>query len=1489
MSQNDFKTVFTPLPRLKGESNWNTWRMLVTATLRGYDFEIFLETDVPRPADPIAAEEWRKNRNVTNGLLMNASESVLDRLCTAGWVDDGNPYELWQALEKHIPRISQDATAALVDEFAKTTANDHKTLHDALNRCHHLRKRIETIHGRLPDSFLAVFLLNFFKDRLPDTYKHFTSKGATHPTWNEVADTIYTLAQDEDQKRSYATIRNTPGGKSAGSGGPASPAVTTTVTSTVTASKEKKKCDHCNCDHETTKCYVAHPNLIPLHYVNRDKLIEKARKHVCGDRCRWDQPTSVDGTRQTVVRASPAILGQSALASIASPAVFTAARDDLITRDDIVLDSGCTTSTFNNLRYFVKYAEKSDLTPSTSASGAPVRSLGVGTVFFQTQDPTNPDVIHDWTLHNVEYNPSSPANLLSPGKLRRDHVEYDWQTSSLIHVTQRTSLAKVHWVSDVCVVETHDTGNHVPRDIAVSLAAFRATQRPSLELMHRRLVHAHPSRVVEACRRVGIRFTTSEIDAFFCESCHLSKSTERISRDHPLPLTSIGDEIHLDLVGVLPLSTKGNRQVLHLMDKYSGYHWVVFLPNHKFATILAAIKKWDTEFYSLTGLKPKVWVSDNAPELIKVFNDPYFEGTRHNTTIAYTPSMNGTIERAGRTIVEGARTQLIDMSLPEELWDYSIDSVTQILNLLPTPSKGNLSPHEIMARELNLAAEREAPHIEHLRTFGCAAYVHKKGPRRPMRSAKMEPRAIKGFLVGYGSLRGHIYYVYLPDRKEVIRCRDVRFREEPHKTVLPPTTGTPNIDEIEHDAAFVEPDIIIQYTIRQKPIEGEKPVTGDPKPDETIVEKAMAPTDTHLMSPPPENLLETTATPRDSITNELNDDEFVASVETMETDHQDPDSLSTIVEEATSQPAESSRPRRASAQRPPGHYRAASGVRSYAKKTFLSADIPASLTSRQFSLSVLSATALSKVLPDGVVIPKSYREAQKSPQWPQWEQAFEREMTQFTEKGVYEVVYPPRDAKVLPGKWVCDIKTNKNNEIVRYKARYVVCGNHEKGDWSSQEVYAAVASATATRLFFAVVALLDLEYEVYDFDTAFLAASIPEGVKVYVRPPAGYATADNKVWLLHKALYGLRKSPLWWFRLIKGEMERIGFTAVDGEVCLFVNHKIKAYVLMYVDDNAIAAPNKQVMMEVRRLLEKVCSLKDLGEATDFLGFQIERDRAAGKIFVSKAKYAKAVLQRFDFDGLSAVKTPMATTDDLPVTWDKNECSLDEQQLYIEQTGCLNFLVAGTRVDMAYTVSKLSQANSGPSKAHLRAIKHLFRYLKGTVYLGIVLGGIPTINELGLYAAADASFADNKPSRVSTGGYVVFLAGAPIAWKSKKQTFVTLSTTEAEFINLTPTAIAVKWIRRCLSQLLGKPITTPTIMFTDSANGYDNVMNPLNEARTRHIDVRYKWIIQEVHTAKSIELRLIKGADMAADGLTKPLVAVKHKEFVRLLGMAEGLD
>lgn len=148
--------------------------------------------------------------------------------------------------------------------------------------------------------------------------------------------------------------------------------------------------------------------------------------------------------------------------------------------------------------------------------------------------------------------------------------------------------------------------------------------------------------------------------------------------------------------------------------------------------------------------------------------------------------------------------------------------------------------------------------------------------------------------------------------------------------------------------------------------------------------------------------------------------------------------------------------------------------------------------------------------------------------------------------------------------------------------------------------------------------------------------------------------------------------------------------------------------------------------------------------------------------------------------------------------------------------------------------------------------------------------------------ADASLADRLPSRHSTGGHVVFVAGAPVLWKTKKQTFVALSTTEAEFANLTPAALSAKWVGKILEEC-GAPQPTPTVIFTDSLNAYLTVMNPLIKARNRTIDIRYKWIIEQAER-KRLKVEHISGKEMPADGLTKPLTKEKHAGFVRLLGM-----
>jgi len=83
---------------------------------------------------------------------------------------------------------------------------------------------------------------------------------------------------------------------------------------------------------------------------------------------------------------------------------------------------------------------------------------------------------------------------------------------------------------------------------------------------------------------------------------------------------------------------------------------------------------------------------------------------------------------------------------------------------------------------------------------------------------------------------------------------------------------------------------------------------------------------------------------------------------------------------------------------------------------------------------------------------------------------------------------------------------------------------------------------------------------------------------------------------------------------------------------------------------------------------------------------------------------------------------------------------------------------------------------------------------------------------------------------------------------------------------------------------GYPQGTPLLVHADSPSARLAVLNPLPTARTRHIDIRYKWINQEVEKGH-ILLEFVGTAAIKADGLTKALSRVKHSVFVRQLGLA----
>ena len=107
--------------------------------------------------------------------------------------------------------------------------------------------------------------------------------------------------------------------------------------------------------------------------------------------------------------------------------------------------------------------------------------------------------------------------------------------------------------------------------------------------------------------------------------------------------------------------------------------------------------------------------------------------------------------------------------------------------------------------------------------------------------------------------------------------------------------------------------------------------------------------------------------------------------------------------------------------------------------------------------------------------------------------------------------------------------------------------------------------------------------------------------------------------------------------------------------------------------------------------------------------------------------------------------------------------------YRQAIGSLIYLATATRPDISWIVSKLSQYLEKPSEEHIKAVKRVFRYLTGTK--AVTLTFSPTNGQLIGYT--DSDWASDPNDRRSTSGYIITLGSAPISWRSRKQSTVSL--------------------------------------------------------------------------------------------------------------------
>ena len=512
--------------------------------------------------------------------------------------------------------------------------------------------------------------------------------------------------------------------------------------------------------------------------------------------------------------------------------------------------------------------------------------------------------------------------------------------------------------------------------------------------------------------------------------------------------------------------------------------------------------------------------------------------------------------------------------------------------------------------------------------------------------------------------------------------------------------------------------------------------------------------------------------------------------------------------------------------------------------------------------------------------PATYEEAMNGPHAQKWAASICEELQSLDDQQVFTVVPREPGTRCVGSKWAFRVKTDENNNPVRFKSRLVAKGFTQIEGIDYSDTSAPVASKEAVRTALAMAASKGWAVEQFDVNTAYLYATLEEAI--YMEAPAALIDlwADKMsaedlellrsgrgVLLLGKALYGLKQSGRRWFETLRDFLvNECGLHPSPVEPCVFVGNGIVMPV--YVDDGMSMGETQGHIDRLLAKMESRFDIKRLGFPRHFLGWAVER-RDDNSIFIHQKGYVERMSSTFRDDSCRPKATPMSSGAML-----SSEGPSGDMDLFRAIIGSLLFAAIGTRPDISTAVSILSRSVQAPTKAHVTAARNIMGYLATTPAMGL---HFPAQEELRLEVYCDASFAGDEHGRKSRTGWVILINGAPVAWKSTLQPIIAHSTAESEYIAMSDAAREAVYIKR-LIEAMGGAIKGPITVYEDNETA-KHMAQEVTTKRSKHIDIRYHHIREQVELGH-IVVKDCRTEEMIADMLTKPL---PKEQFTKLRG------
>ena len=1049
-----------------------------------------------------------------------------------------------------------------------------------------------------------------------------------------------------------------------------------------------------------------------------------------------------------------------------------------------------------------------------------VPAIGVGTISFLSnidgrEVSTN--------LHKVLYVPDLKNNLISLAVLLRENYKQVWGGLKVdIYFRNNRSML----LRGILEPNNLIVCNGVPVEQSEK-SLFLLSSAADLQLWHKRFAHCGQSTLIKTAKLVsGMEFRNMDFN--MCEACELGKSKAHPHYTSSSKSTAVGDLIVSDIGPMKAATLFGESYYVIFVDDYSHYCCLYLLKTKGAEEVFNAFKAFEARLKNVHDVrirKIKIFRSDDDGAYYGNFTR-YFRdnGIKHEFSLPYDHQQNGISERMNRTILDKARTMLIDAKLPEELWGYAAEYACYITNRTYTSVRKSKTPFELF--------HRQKPTVGHIRRFGCVAYAHVPEETRQ----KLDNRGRKCRFLGV-SIRHKGYVLIEISTHRMIYSRDVVFDEKWESNSESLTSSKIAFEDIETaDGDYIPGDTSgnnDKSEISNEATNRESDTESDSTEDSLIETESSITT----------GQSQTSGTRLDS-----KESQASSGIENCQVRSESPT-------ETTTRPQRSRK-----------------GPREWWKVDNATYDFDA-------YHAFITATSEDE--------PKTLNEARSRPDWPKWLEAMKEEIKSHQENKTWILQNRVKGRKVVKCKWVYKIKYNHDGTVNKYKARLVAKGFTQVYGIDYEETFAPVVQLKSIRTFLALAASEKQKVHQYDFKTAFLNSNLNE--TIYMEQPDGFSGPgkEDLVCLLKKGLYGLKQANREWYGMLSKYLLTLGFKQSASDACIFTysNSNGKMVLSVYVDDILTFASNESLRNEIMTKVMKKFKVTELGIAKWFLGLHISQHHD-GSITIDQEKYITDLLHEYGMSNCKPVSTPLDSAYIKLLDCAKNDPSYISpiKASYNEVVGKLMYAMVATRPDIAVSMSVVSKYLTRPEKIHWEFVLRILRYLKGTLSLGIKYSPSTFKNDTKIVAWTDADYASCLETGKSNTGFGVKLCNGLVSWYSKKQTTVALSTAEAEYISACSCAKEIAWFRQLLSDM-GYNQSAPTVIHEDNQSCIQMAKNPQVNNKTKHIQVRFHYVREQVHD-NQILFHYCPTKDQMADIFTKGLTKATFVTLRQMLGLTE---